>query len=261
MNREAIIATDRAAPRALGPDAAMAAEHPLTLEEAIARALEKNEGIAIERESLTAAAAAVTGAGAPTTRCWSSTAGGGRPGAGELRVLRRSRGQVAPTRGRRGRRGSGSSCPPAARSPRGTAARGTTDGLPGSSRRPTARSRRRAAPAAAARIARSTRRAFAGAAARTDEAAAELARDVTETVAAVERAYWTLAAARRAVEVREEAVRLAEEQLAETAARIESGAAPETEIAQPRAELERRRGELLAARESCARAPRTRSSC
>jgi len=73
-------------------------------------------------------------------------------------------------------------------------------------------------------------------------------------VAAVERAYWSLAAARREVEVQEEAVRLAEEQLGETEIRIEGGAAPKTEIAQPRAELERRRGDLLASREAVARA-------
>ena len=68
-------------------------------------------------------------------------------------------------------------------------------------------------------------------------------------MAAVEQAYWTLLAARREVGVREEAMGLAEEQLAETEARIETGMAPELEIAQPRAELERRRGELLAAQE------------
>jgi outer membrane protein TolC len=83
---------------------------------------------------------------------------------------------------------------------------------------------------------------------------AELRREITETVAAVERAYWNLAAARAEVRVREEAVRLAEEQLEETRARVESGDAPETEIAQPTAEVERRRGELLASREDVSRA-------
>ena len=83
---------------------------------------------------------------------------------------------------------------------------------------------------------------------------AELEVEISETVAAVERAYWNLAAARADIRVREEAVSLAEEQLAETEARVQSGTAPETEIAQPRAELERRRGELFAARETSARA-------
>lgn len=92
------------------------------------------------------------------------------------------------------------------------------------------------------------------AAADRQRAAAGLRQQVTETVAAVERAYWTLTAARREVGVREEAKRLAEEQLGETDERIKAGMAPETEVAQPRAELERRRGELLAAREAAARA-------
>jgi outer membrane protein TolC len=83
---------------------------------------------------------------------------------------------------------------------------------------------------------------------------AELRREITETVAAVESGYWRLAAARREVEVRIEAVRLAEEQLAETRLRIEKGDAPDDELAQPRAELERRRGELFDAQESVARA-------
>ncbi|HXT52450.1 MAG TPA: TolC family protein, partial [Thermoanaerobaculia bacterium] len=92
------------------------------------------------------------------------------------------------------------------------------------------------------------------AAADRERAAADLRREVTETVAAVERAYWTLTAARREQSVRAEAVRLAQEQQGQTDDRIESGMAPETEAAQPRAELERRRGELLAADEAAARA-------
>jgi outer membrane protein TolC len=84
--------------------------------------------------------------------------------------------------------------------------------------------------------------------------AAELRVEITETVTAVERAYWDLAAVRAAIRVGEDAVRLAEEQLAETQVRVDAGSAPETEIAQPRAELERRRGELLAALELASRA-------
>lgn len=87
-----------------------------------------------------------------------------------------------------------------------------------------------------------------------DQAEALLRRQVTETVAAVERAYWSLVSIREEVTVREEAVRLAEEQLEQTRIRIESGVSPETEIAQPTAEVERRRGELLAAREAVSRA-------
>ncbi len=92
------------------------------------------------------------------------------------------------------------------------------------------------------------------AAADRDRAAGALRQQVTETVAAVERAYWGLVAARRAVGVREEAVTLATQQLHETESRISNGSSPENEIAQPRAELERRRGDLLAAREAAARA-------
>jgi outer membrane protein TolC len=89
------------------------------------------------------------------------------------------------------------------------------------------------------------------------QASASLRRTVAETVAATELAYWALAAARLGVSVREEAVRLAEEQIGETRTRVESGVVPGTELAQPRAELERRRGDLLAAREALARAENT----
>src|SRR5207249_5463878 len=77
------------------------------------------------------------------------------------------------------------------------------------------------------------------------------------TVAAVEKAYWGLVAARQGVSVREDAVRLAEQQLGETRTRVASGSTPATELSQPRAELERRRGELLAERETLARAENT----
>ncbi len=85
-------------------------------------------------------------------------------------------------------------------------------------------------------------------------ASAALAVVTRDTVASVERAFWGLVAAARAVEVRDEAVRLAEEQRSQTEIRIKGGESPETEIAQPRAELERRRGELLASREAATRA-------
>jgi HAE1 family hydrophobic/amphiphilic exporter-1 len=85
-------------------------------------------------------------------------------------------------------------------------------------------------------------------------AEASLQGDLNQTLADVERAYWVLVAARQVVSVREEAVALAAEQLEETRTRIESGAAPGTELAQPRAELERRRADLLGARENLSRA-------
>lgn len=83
---------------------------------------------------------------------------------------------------------------------------------------------------------------------------ASLRRTVTETVAAVERAYWALVAADRALAVRRSSVALAEEQRSDTAAKIEVGALPESDLAQPAAEIERRRGELLQAAENRQRA-------
>jgi HAE1 family hydrophobic/amphiphilic exporter-1 len=87
-----------------------------------------------------------------------------------------------------------------------------------------------------------------------DRAAASLEREVLETVAAVERAYWDLVAVRRAVSVRQEAIELASRQLEQPEIRIAGGALPEAELAQPRAELERRRGELLETLEAVYRA-------
>jgi outer membrane protein TolC len=81
-----------------------------------------------------------------------------------------------------------------------------------------------------------------------------LRRTVAETVAAVERAYWTLVASRRDVAVRRSAVALAEQQRDDTQAQIEAGTAPESDLAQPVAEIERRKGDLYAAEETAARA-------
>jgi len=87
-----------------------------------------------------------------------------------------------------------------------------------------------------------------------ERARATLRANLTDTVAGVEDAYWGLVAARRKVEVLAQSVELAREQLQETESRVESNLLPATEPAQPRAELERRRGELLAAREALSRA-------
>ncbi len=83
---------------------------------------------------------------------------------------------------------------------------------------------------------------------------AELEVEVTRIVANVQDAYWNLSAARAEIEVREESIRLAQEQLDQTQDRVSSGSAPHTELAQPRAELERRRGDLLASVEAASRA-------
>lgn len=238
---------------------AEAGAHPLTLEEAIARALEKNEGITIERASLDSAAAAVTGAeGAydpvlgldagwrrttvPVNSAFSGAPEGEPAPTDEVAEAGASLRQLLPTGG--------------AVSVRAGTGRSETDGAFGllspaydarlgvELRQPLLRDRSIDPARLALRVSAAER----------DRATASLRREVIETVAAVERAYWTLVAARRAVAVQEETVELAAEQLEETEIRIESGAAPETEIAQPRAELARRRGELLEAREATARA-------
>jgi outer membrane protein TolC len=83
---------------------------------------------------------------------------------------------------------------------------------------------------------------------------AALRRTVADTVANVERVYWSLVAARRDVLVREASVRLAAEQRDNTKTRIDVGTLPESDIAQPLAELERRRGDLYASQEQMRRA-------
>jgi outer membrane protein TolC len=242
--------------------AASAADHSLTLEEAIALALQNNSGIIIDREARQAAAAAVDGAhGAydpllglaadwvesnPPVNSAFSGAPAGRltptnetiEGYGSLSKLLRTGGTVTID---------------------GGTDRNETDGVFGllspaygshagvELRQPLlrnltidpARFRIRAAEADLG---------FAD---------AGLREQVSETVAVVEQTYWTLLSQLRQVEVREEAVRLAEEQRTETEARIESGMAPEKEIAQPRAEVERRRGELIEARQGATRAENT----
>jgi outer membrane protein TolC len=87
-----------------------------------------------------------------------------------------------------------------------------------------------------------------------ERSVASLRSTVTDTVASVERAYWTLVAARRDVLVREASMRLAAEQREDTKSRIDVGTLPESDIAQPIAEYERRRGDLYASQENSRRA-------
>lgn len=237
--------------------AGAADEHRLSLNEAIGRALAKSDALLSEREALTAATAGVRQArGAYDPRLgmdygWSksrpSLAGLSSPlapetEAGEAGVAIR---QLLPTGGAVsvGLRGARIASDPlyGGLSP----AYDTRFGV--ELRQPLLRHRGMDAARLAVRVARAGEQA----------ADASLRRVRTETVAAVEQAYWGLTAARQAVQVREDAVRLAEEQLGETRTRVEAGTAPETELAQPRAELERRRGELLAARETAARQENT----
>ncbi len=237
---------------------ARGADRPLALDEATALALEKNEGILVERESVAAAEATVTGAkGAydpvleidgewrratePANTPFSG-APPGRPAATtESTVTGTTLHQLLPTGG--------------ALTVRAEASRAETNGafallspaydtqIGVELRQPLLRNRTLDTARLNVRVAASDRQG----------AIASLRSTVTDTVAAVERAYWTLAATRLEVGVREEAVRLAEEQLRETRNRMESGVVPETELSQPRAELERRRGELLASREAASR--------
>ncbi|MBZ5639043.1 MAG: TolC family protein [Acidobacteriia bacterium] len=217
------------------------AEVRMTLTEAVEHALEKNEGLVVELESLRSAEAALAGArGAydplfEVQGSWEraslpvNSAFSGAPD-GRLAPTNRSLGadasvrQLLPTGGEV--------------SVRASAARQTTDGtftllspaydtsVGVELRQPLLRGRALDAARLNLKVTAAER----------SRAVASLRREVTETVAAVERTYWALVAAREDVGVREEAVRLAEEQLRETKLRIEKGAAPETEAAQPNSE-------------------------
>lgn len=87
-----------------------------------------------------------------------------------------------------------------------------------------------------------------------DRSAASVRQVASETVAAVERAYWALVAARSDVAARRSAVELAERQRVDVEARVEAGTLSESDVAAPVAEVERRKGELLASLETEARA-------
>jgi len=241
---------------------AIAAEMPLTLDEAINLALKKNEGLLIERESLAAAKAAVSGASGaydPVLELdggWSrskqplnSSFSSASPDQIAPEVKTAEAGlsirQLLPTGGALTLRGRGAREKTDGVFARLSPAYGTQAGV--ELRQPLLRDRAIDAARLSVRVAKAGHR----------QADASLKRTLTETVAAVEQAYWALTAVRLGVGVREEAVRLAEEQLGETRTRAQSGAVPETEVAQPRAELERRRSELLAERETAARAENT----
>jgi outer membrane protein len=83
-----------------------------------------------------------------------------------------------------------------------------------------------------------------------------LRRTLLETVNAVEQAYWTLVAAQRDLDIKQQSVALAEQQRADVQARIEGKTVPESDIAQPTAEIGRRKGDLYASEEARARAER-----
>jgi outer membrane protein len=83
---------------------------------------------------------------------------------------------------------------------------------------------------------------------------AALERVVSDTVAAVERAYWAVQFMREDVSIRERSLALAEAQRADTAVRVEAGIAAEAELAAPQAEIARRRADLVRARDEALRA-------
>lgn len=85
---------------------------------------------------------------------------------------------------------------------------------------------------------------------------AVLRQRVQNVVASVEQAYWSLVSALREVQVRRDAVTLAEQQRADTQTRIDGRTAAALDIAQPLAEVARRRGDFFAAQEKAARAER-----
>jgi outer membrane protein TolC len=242
---------------ATGASLAAAAERTLTLQDAIGMALQRSEALVIEREGLRAATFAIeTAQGAydqylevegalqrakdPTSSLLTSTsllAPETRTGGVSLSLR-----QLLPTGGALSLRGSGvrqrTDDVRAALSP----AYGTQVGV--ELRQPLLRELAIDGARFSVWTAEADR----------DGVEASVRRTANETVAAVDRAYWVLVAARLAADVRAEAVTLAEEQLQQTHRRLDSGDVPRTELAQPQAELERRRGELLASREAAAKA-------
>jgi outer membrane protein TolC len=89
-----------------------------------------------------------------------------------------------------------------------------------------------------------------------ERSGAGLARQVQETVADVEQAYWSLVAERRGLDVRRGSLALAERQHRDTQIRIEAKTVAVSDLAQPAAEVERRRGDVLSAQEAVVRAER-----
>jgi outer membrane protein TolC len=244
---------------ASGPPGAARADHALALGDAIRMALQKNEDLVISRESVTAAGANLRGARGvydPVLELSGGWSQSTEPvnslfsGAPAARFVPRfetgdagaALHQYLPTGG--------------ALSLRALGSRQTTDGInalltPAFStqmgvelRQPLLRDLSLDESRLRIRVTAADRHA----------AIASLRRSVSETIAAVNRGYWNLVAAGQGVGVREDAVRLAEQQLEETRTRVQSGSTPGTELSQPRAELERRRGELLSERETQARA-------
>ena len=233
-------------------------EHPMTLAQAIDSALRRNEQIVIGSEALTAAEAGTRGAAGAYDPLLSVSGGWSRTSEPINSLYSGAPdGQTSPTdKSANGALSIRQLLPTGGElTVSGQAARETTNGtaslltpaystqIGAALRQPLLRGLGDDAAPRSLRQARADRQG----------ASASLRTTVSEVVTSVERAYWSLIAARLQVGVLDEAVRLAREQLAETDTRVHSGSAPETELAQPRAELERRTGDLLAARENVSR--------
>lgn len=231
----------------------------LSLDDAIALALQKNGDIVVERENLFIAGAALTRAEAayePLLR-------------GEARLRDRTdpvnsilsgapRGELAPTTTSLQSSASLVQLLPtgASLSVFSTLNRDRTNsvlalltpswstGLGAELRQPLMQNRRTDPARRAIRIARVDR----------SRAQSSLRRVASEITASVERAYWTLVAARSDVAIRESSLRVAEKQREDTRVRIQAGTQAESDLAQTTAEIERRRGDLLSSKESVVRA-------
>jgi outer membrane protein TolC len=231
----------------------------LTLAEAITRALEKNADIVVERESVNIAEANVVRANAayePTLRGdarlrkhvdpVNSILSGAPPGelAPAVRNLQTSASvvQLLPT-GATVSLFSGVSRDET-NSIFALLTPSWSTSLGAEVRQPLLQNRRTDPARRAIRIARVDR----------TRALSSLRRIASEVTAGVERAYWTAVAARRDVEIRESAVRVAEKQREDTKVRIEAGTQAEADLAQTTAEVERRRGDVMVARENLTRA-------
>lgn len=231
----------------------------LTLAEAITRALEKNADIVVERESVNIAEANVVRANAayePTLRAdarlrkhvdpVNSILSGAPPGelAPTVRNLQTSASvvQLLPT-GATVSLFSGVSRDET-NSIFALLTPSWSTSLGAEVRQPLLQNRRTDPARRAIRIARVDR----------TRALSSLRRIASEVTAGVERAYWTVTAARRDVEIRESAVRVAEKQREDTKVRIEAGTQAEADLAQTTAEVERRRGDVMVARENLTRA-------
>jgi outer membrane protein TolC len=245
----------------LASASAAAAQEPLTVADATARALAKNHAIRIERESVAAADARMSGArGDYDPQICIDLSAGRRRDPNTSLFSGAPAGDVAPTTTSIGSTASISKlfASGATASLWASASREGTNSqlnlfqpayltsLGVDLRQPLLRNRAIDPARAALHVTALDR----------ERSGAALDRVLQQTVSEVEAAYWSLVAAQREIDVRRGSVALAEQLRAETEVRIAAGTAPASDLAQPVAELERRQGDLFAAQEASARAER-----